>query len=89
MDKPVVAEALCVTENVCPAMLSVPDLEAPVVLAATLNATAPVPLPVAPEEIVIQVALLAAVQKQPDAVSTLTEPLVALAGCVWEEAERL
>jgi hypothetical protein len=50
----------------------------PLVLAATLNVTLPLPAPVAPAVIVIHVALLAAAHAQPVVVVTLTAwPVVA------------
>jgi len=52
-------------------MLSVPERGGPFA-AATLNVTVPVPLPPAPEEIVIHGVLLAAVQPQPLPALTLT-----------------
>jgi hypothetical protein len=52
-------------------MVRVPVREVAVVLAPTEKLTVPLPLPLLPEEIVIQFALLAAVQLQPvDAVTT-------------------
>ena len=50
--------------NVWPATVTVP-VRAPPVFAATLNATEPFPLPLAPEVTVTQAALLLAVQAQP------------------------
>lgn len=47
----------------------------PVLLAAR-NFTTPFPVPLAPDEIVNQDALLDAVQEQPAAVETLMEPLL-------------
>jgi hypothetical protein len=67
------------TVNVRPAIVSVPDLPDPVV-AATLNWTTPLPLPLAPSVTVIQSALLAAVHEQPAAAVTLTVPVPPLAG---------
>jgi hypothetical protein len=64
---------LCVTVNVWPAMVNVPVRCGPV-LAATENCVEPLPVPLAPVVIVIQVALLAPVQAQSLAVVTLTEP---------------
>ena len=63
----------CVTVKVCPATVIVPMRCGPV-LAATVNSTVPLPLPLAPLEMVIQAALLIAVQAQPVTVVTLTEP---------------
>ena len=53
------------------------------VLAATVNCTVPLPLPLTPLEIVIHATLLVAVQAQPVAVVTLTEPDPPLAVKVW------
>ena len=65
--------AACVTVNVCPAMVRVPE-RAPPVLAATLNATEPFPLPLAPEVTVTHPGLLPAVQAQPLPADTATVP---------------
>ncbi len=51
--------------KVCPATVRVPVLEEVVVLAVTEKAVEPLPLPLLPEDMVIQVALLEAVQEQP------------------------
>jgi hypothetical protein len=59
---------------VAPAILSVPLLAAPV-FGATAKATAPLPLPVAPDEIVTKVALLVAVHAHPAAAVTGTDPV--------------
>ncbi len=53
------------TVNVWPAIVKVP-LRAPVASAPTLKETIPLPLPDAPEVIVIQSTLLVAAQPQPD-----------------------
>jgi len=65
----------CVTVNVWPAIVSVPVRELVSVLAVTENAVVPLPVPLAPAVIVIQVALLVAVQAQPLLVATLELPL--------------
>jgi hypothetical protein len=57
--------------NVWPAMVSVPLRAAPV-FAATVNATDPPPLPLAPDVMVIHDSLLVAVHVQPLAVETAT-----------------
>jgi hypothetical protein len=49
---------------VCPATVMVPFRALPVVFAATLKVTGPLPVPLLPDVIVIQEALLAAVQEQ-------------------------
>ena len=59
------------TVNVWPAIVSVPLRAAPV-LAATLNSTDPLPLPLAPEVMLIQDALVDAVHVQPPVVDTDT-----------------
>ena len=63
-------------EKVCPATVKVPVLEAPV-LALTEKATVPLPVPLAPEVIQIQLSLLFAVQAQPLPAVTDTLPLPA------------
>jgi len=62
----------CVTVKVCPATVIAPMRCGPV-LAATVNWTVPLPLPLAPLEMVIQAALLVAVHAQIAAAVTLTE----------------
>ena len=59
------AVAACDTMNVCPPTTTVPARNPPVALAATLSDTVPVPVPVAPDVTVIQLALLVAVHAQP------------------------
>jgi hypothetical protein len=61
----------CVTVTACPAMVSVPVRGVVAVLAAMENAAAPFPLPLAPEVMVSQAALLVAVQVQPLVVVTV------------------
>ena len=65
------------TVKVCPATVRVPVLDEVVVLAATEKAVVPLPLPLLPEDMVIQVALLEAVQEQPVGAVTLTFPVPA------------
>jgi hypothetical protein len=60
--------------NVCPATVSVADLDGPVV-AATLNCTSPFPLPLEPDVIVTHGALLVAVQAHPPPAVTVTLPV--------------
>ena len=69
-------------EKVCPATFKVPVLEVPV-LALTEKATVPLPVPLAPEVIVIQLSLLT-VQEQLLAVLTDTLPLPPEAPIVFE-----
>ena len=78
--------AACVTVNVWPATAMVP-VRGPPVFAATVNATDPLPLPLAPDVTVIQPALLLAVQAQlvpadtavlPDPPAAAIEALVGL-----------
>jgi len=66
--------AACVTVNVCPAIVRVPVRAAPA-FAATANATVPLPLPVAPDVMVIHGALLLAVHAQPAVVVTSELPV--------------
>ena len=87
MNDPLVGEALkvhaaaaCVTVNVVPAIVSVPVRFVVAVCAATLKPTPPLPLPVAPLVTVIQLALLAADQAQPDPAVTALLPVPPLAG---------
>lgn len=73
----------CVTVKVWPATVIVPVRGGPV-WAATENCVTPLPLPLAPELIVIQPSLLAAVHAQPVAVVMLTEPDPPLAAMLCE-----
>jgi len=68
------ATAACVTVNVWPATVMVPVRTLPG-FAATLNTTAPFPVPLAPKVTVTHAALLVAVQAQPVAVDTATVPV--------------
>jgi hypothetical protein len=61
------------TVYVCPAMVSVPVRAAPV-FAVMLNPTDPLPLPLAPDVMLIHEALLVAVHVQPLVVETVTGP---------------
>ena len=63
-----------VTKKPWPAMIMSPSRGAPV-LAEMKNWTTPGPVPLAPEVMVIQPSLLAAVQEQPAAVVTFTLPV--------------
>ena len=67
------------TVTVCPATVNVPVREAPVVLAATLNVTEPMPDPLAPAVTVIQDVVVVAVQAQDVPEVTLSVRLVASA----------
>ncbi len=71
--------AAWVIDEVCPPTLKLPVLESPV-LAVTEKATVPLPVPLAPEVIAIQLSLLLAVQEQLLSVVTVTVPLPAEAG---------
>jgi len=73
---------LWVTVKVWPATVIVPVLCEPG-LAATEKFTTPLPEPLAPELIVIQASLLAAVHEQPVAVVTFTLPVPPLAVKLW------
>ena len=66
------AAANCVTLKVCPPMVTVPVRGVPTVLAATVNDTVPLPVPVAPAVTVIQLAPLVAVRAQPVVPVTVT-----------------
>jgi hypothetical protein len=63
---------------VFPAIVSVPVRDALLVFAATLYATFPLPVPVAPTPTVIQASLLTAVQLHPALAVTTTFPLAAI-----------
>ena len=65
--------------NVCPAIVSVPVRLLEPVFAATEYSTVPLPLPLLPDVIVIQLTLLAAVQVQPVPAVTATLPVAAVA----------
>ena len=58
-----------------PVIVNVPVRVAPLVLPVPMKLTAPFPLPLAPEAIVIQPALLAAVHPQPLVALTPTLPV--------------
>ena len=73
MHGPPVAPA-CTTENVWPAIVSVP-VRPPPVLAAALKITDPLPAPLPPEVIEIHVAPLLAAQAHPVPVDTTKVPL--------------
>ena len=65
-----------------PATVSVPVRE-PAAFAATLKPTEPFPVPLAPDVMVIHVALLVAVHVQLPGVVTLTLPEAPLLGTFW------
>ena len=67
------------TVNVLPPIVRVPVREVVAGFAATVYAMVPLPEPDAPEVIVIQVTVLAAVQAQVDSVVRSTVPVVAAA----------
>ena len=71
----------CVTVNVCPAMVIVPVRWLVPVLAATAKTTVPFPAPLLPEVMVIQLALLAAVQLE--LLVTLTIPVPPVQSNDW------
>ena len=79
--------ATCVTVNVLPAIVSVADLPTVVTLAAAVNPTLPLPLPVAPLVIVTHDAPLVPVQLHPAVVVTATVPVPPVAGTAWVAAE--
>lgn len=68
----------CVTVKILSPMINVPVRVALVVFAATLYATVPFPVPVAPTPTVIQATLLVAVQLHPVGAVTVTAPLTAI-----------
>jgi hypothetical protein len=70
----VLAEA-CETVKVRPPIVNVPVRAAAPVLTATLNVTAPSPVPLDPDEIAIHGASLLAVHEQDPAAETLTVPV--------------
>ena len=71
------------TVKICPAIVIVPFRAGPVV-AAAVNCTSPVPLPVAPAVIVSHGTWLAAVQLHPGPAVTATFPVDAADGSVAE-----
>ncbi len=71
------------TVNVEPATVSVAERVDGDVFAATVNATAPFPLPFAPDVIVIQLALLVAAHAQPEPAVTAMDPEPPLAPTDW------
>ena len=77
------------TVKVCPATVRVPVLDEVVVLAATEKAVEPLPLPLLPEDMVIQLALLEADQEQPAGAVTpiLAVPPLELEVALVEERE--
>ena len=77
----------CVTVNVRPPAVSVPVRGAVLVFAAMVYATEPLPLPDAPELIVIHAALLVAVHAQPAGAVTFVEPLPPPAPTDWLPGE--
>jgi hypothetical protein len=78
----------CTMLNDRPEMLRVVERSAPS-LAATLNWTAPGPVPAPPAVIVTQSALLVADHAQPAGAVTATEPALAPDGTALDEAPRL
>ena len=73
----------CVTSNVVPAMVRVPERLAVPVFAATLKPTVPGPVPVAPLVTEIHAALLAAVHAHPAPAVTVLPPVPAAAVNAW------
>ena len=63
----------CVTVKVCPAMVNVPMRWVVVLFAETEYVTVPLPVPFAPDTILIQLTLLTAGQEHPDVAITFTE----------------
>jgi hypothetical protein len=81
------AAAASVTVNVQPAIVIVADLAAVVGLAAAVYPTLPVPVPLAPVEIVTHDAPLVAIQLHPAVVVTVTEPVPPVARSDWVAGE--
>ena len=67
----------CFTVTVRPAIVTVPVLRLAVVFAEMAYTTVPLPEPLMPDLMVIQEALLAAVQAQPLWAATLADPVPA------------
>jgi hypothetical protein len=76
--------AACVTVNVCPPAVMVPVRGVVVELAATLKVTVPLPEPLAPPVMVIQLALFVAVHVHPADVVTVNEPVLPPDGAAWD-----
>ena len=66
------AASICETVNVWPAIVSEPIRGAPLLLSGAVKPTEPLPVPVAPDVMVIHDTLLRAVQEQCAAVVTVT-----------------
>jgi hypothetical protein len=81
------AGAGSLTVNVCPAMVRLPDLGLEVVLAAALNWTVPLPLPLPPAVMLSHDTLLVAAQPHPVGAVTVTEPAPPVALMAWLVAE--
>ena len=77
------APPACVTLTPCPPACIDPVRDAVVLLAATVYATVPLPVPPAPDVIVIQASALEAVHAQPAAAVTLKVPGPPEAPAVW------
>jgi hypothetical protein len=75
-------QSFCVTVKVAPAIVMLPVLSFLLEFAAALYPTVPLPMPVAPDVIVIQAALLLAVHRQTPGVDTATVPVAAAAEIV-------
>ena len=78
--------AACVTVNVWPAIVSVPDREEPIFGSTTYD-TLPSPVPDPPEAMVIHPALLAAVQLHAVVVDTFTVPVPPSTGTLSSRGE--
>jgi hypothetical protein len=65
----------CVTVNILPAAVIVPVRESELAFAAAVNPTEPLPEPVAPDVIVIQVSVVDEVQPQPVGAVTVIVPV--------------
>ena len=80
--------AACVIVNVRPAAAIVATRDAVPVFAATVNATVPLPVPAAPDVIVIQAALVVAVHVQlPAEAVTAIDPDPPASATFWDDGE--
>ncbi len=80
-------DAAWVAENVCPAIVTVPDSPLVLVLAATDRPTLPLPEPVVPEVTVIHEVLLKEDQPHPALAVTETAAVPPVALKVWLAGE--
>jgi len=76
----------CETAKTCPAIVRLPDRAGPL-FAAAVNATVPLPLPLAPDVIDSQPALLVAVQAHPLPAVTFTDPFPPPIGALKDDSD--